>query len=138
MLQSGLQCRPVARTITASAISPRSSPTSCRAAASNSRADAGPDTRSYRVSFEKIARTLPDFKPQWDARKGAEQLYEAYSAIGSDARRIRRPALSAHQPHQEADGRGHYRQGAEAPRTCGASRLSPACPTSFATGKPAI
>jgi hypothetical protein len=21
---------------------------------------------------------LPDFKPQWDARKGAEQLYEAY------------------------------------------------------------
>jgi nucleoside-diphosphate-sugar epimerase len=40
--------------------------------------DAGPDTRSYRVGFEKIATTLPDFKPQWDARKGAEQLYEAY------------------------------------------------------------
>lgn len=42
--------------------------------------DAGPDNRSYRVSFEKIARTLPDFQPQWDARRGAEQLYEAYSA----------------------------------------------------------
>jgi nucleoside-diphosphate-sugar epimerase len=40
--------------------------------------DAGPDTRCYRVSFDKIARVLPDFKPQWDARKGAEQLYEAY------------------------------------------------------------
>jgi len=40
--------------------------------------DAGPDKRSYRVSFEKIARALPDFKPQWDARKGAEQLYRAY------------------------------------------------------------
>lgn len=40
--------------------------------------DAGPDTRSYRVSFEKIATTLPDFKPQWDAHKGAVQLYEAY------------------------------------------------------------
>lgn len=40
--------------------------------------DAGPDTRSYRVSFEKIATALPDFKPQWDAHKGAEQLYEAY------------------------------------------------------------
>jgi nucleoside-diphosphate-sugar epimerase len=44
--------------------------------------DAGPDKRSYRVSFEKIARVLPDFKPQWDVRKGAEQLYAAYSASG--------------------------------------------------------
>lgn len=40
--------------------------------------DAGPDTRSYRVSFEKIARVLPAFKPQWDARRGAMQLYSAY------------------------------------------------------------
>ena len=40
--------------------------------------DAGPDARSYRVSFEKIARVLPAFKPQWDARRGAEQLYDAY------------------------------------------------------------
>jgi len=40
--------------------------------------DAGPDKRSYRVSFEKIARALPTFKPQWDARRGAEQLYRAY------------------------------------------------------------
>ena len=30
------------------------------------------------MSFEKIARVLPDFKPQWDAQKGAEQLYAAY------------------------------------------------------------
>ncbi len=44
--------------------------------------DAGPDKRSYRVSFEKIARVLPGFKPQWDARKGAEQLYAAYRASG--------------------------------------------------------
>jgi hypothetical protein len=40
--------------------------------------DAGPDTRSYRVSFAKIAATLPAFRPAWDARRGAEQLYEAY------------------------------------------------------------
>jgi nucleoside-diphosphate-sugar epimerase len=40
--------------------------------------DAGPDKRSYRVSFEKIARALPSFKPQWDARLGAEQIYAAY------------------------------------------------------------
>lgn len=38
--------------------------------------DAGPDTRSYRVSFEKIATLLPAFKPQWDARRGAQQLYD--------------------------------------------------------------
>jgi nucleoside-diphosphate-sugar epimerase len=44
--------------------------------------DAGPDTRNYRVSCEKIARVLPAFKPQWDARKGAEQLYAAYSSSG--------------------------------------------------------
>jgi nucleoside-diphosphate-sugar epimerase len=40
--------------------------------------DAGPDKRSYRVSFEKIRTRLPGFKPQWDARMGAEQLYKAY------------------------------------------------------------
>lgn len=43
--------------------------------------DAGPDKRSYRVSCEKIRETLPGFKPQWDARKGAEQLYEAYKKV---------------------------------------------------------
>jgi nucleoside-diphosphate-sugar epimerase len=42
--------------------------------------DAGPDTRCYRVSFDKINKVLPDFKLQWDARKGAEQLYNAYRA----------------------------------------------------------
>jgi nucleoside-diphosphate-sugar epimerase len=45
-------------------------------------ANAGPDNRSYRVNFDKLARTLPAFKPQWDARRGAEQLYEAYRGSG--------------------------------------------------------
>jgi nucleoside-diphosphate-sugar epimerase len=40
--------------------------------------DAGPDKRSYRVNFDKIANVLPSFKPRWDARRGAEQLYAAY------------------------------------------------------------
>jgi len=44
--------------------------------------DAGPDTRSYRVSFEKIATEIPAFKPQWDVRKGAEQIYAAYRKSG--------------------------------------------------------
>jgi nucleoside-diphosphate-sugar epimerase len=43
---------------------------------------AGPDKRNYRADFTKISRVLPSFKPQWDARKGARQLYEAYKAIG--------------------------------------------------------
>lgn len=43
-------------------------------------ADAGPDTRSYRVSFDKLARVLPAAKPRWDARAGAEQLYKAYKS----------------------------------------------------------
>jgi nucleoside-diphosphate-sugar epimerase len=39
---------------------------------------AGPDTRSYRVSFEKIARRLPAFRPRWTVREGARELYEAF------------------------------------------------------------
>ena len=39
---------------------------------------AGPDTRSYRVSFEKIARRVPAFRPKWTVRDGARELYEAY------------------------------------------------------------
>ena len=44
--------------------------------------DAGPDKRSYRVNFAKIARVLPAFKPEWDARRGAEQLFAAYRQSG--------------------------------------------------------
>ncbi len=41
--------------------------------------DAGPDTRSYRVSFEKLARVLPEAKPEWDAVAGTRELLAAYS-----------------------------------------------------------
>ena len=44
--------------------------------------DAGPDKRTYRVDFSKIAEMLPEFQPQWDARRGAQELYEAYKACG--------------------------------------------------------
>jgi nucleoside-diphosphate-sugar epimerase len=43
---------------------------------------AGPDKRNYRVNCNKIVRTLPEFQPQWTARKGAEELYEAYKNNG--------------------------------------------------------
>ena len=45
-------------------------------------AGAGPDKRNYRADFSKIARVLPGFQPQWDARKGARELYRAYQAVG--------------------------------------------------------
>lgn len=48
----------------------------------NSRAEyaegAEPDTRTYRVDFSKIAQVLPEFQPQWTARRGAQELYDAY------------------------------------------------------------
>ena len=47
---------------------------------------AGPDKRTYRVNCDLIQQTLPEFKPQWNARKGAQQLYEAYQRynLGAD------------------------------------------------------
>jgi nucleoside-diphosphate-sugar epimerase len=45
----------------------------------------GPDKRCYRVDCGKIRRVLPSFQPQWNVRKGAQQLYEAYRAVGLTA-----------------------------------------------------
>lgn len=44
--------------------------------------DASPDKRCYRVDCSKIQRVLPEFKPQWSARRGAEELYAAYQKVG--------------------------------------------------------
>lgn len=41
----------------------------------------GADNRSYRVSFEKINKTLPGFKCEWDAVRGAGQLFDIFSLI---------------------------------------------------------
>lgn len=43
--------------------------------------DSGGDNRSYRVSFDKIHEKLPGFKCDWDAKKGAAQLWEIYERI---------------------------------------------------------
>jgi nucleoside-diphosphate-sugar epimerase len=45
----------------------------------------GPDARCYRVNCQKIARTLPEFQPQWTVRRGVEQLYAAYRQAGLTA-----------------------------------------------------
>jgi nucleoside-diphosphate-sugar epimerase len=44
--------------------------------------DASPDKRNYRVSCEKIASILTEFKPQWTVQKGAQELYDAYRKVG--------------------------------------------------------
>jgi nucleoside-diphosphate-sugar epimerase len=41
-----------------------------------------PDKRCYRVNCDKIGKVLPDFHFQWNARKGAQELYDAYRAAG--------------------------------------------------------
>lgn len=41
----------------------------------------GADNRSYRVSFEKINKTLPGFKCEWDAMRGAKQLFDLFTQI---------------------------------------------------------
>jgi nucleoside-diphosphate-sugar epimerase len=43
--------------------------------------DNGADNRSYRVSFEKINKTLPGFKCDWNAVRGAEQLFDLFTQI---------------------------------------------------------
>jgi nucleoside-diphosphate-sugar epimerase len=45
-------------------------------------ADGGPDKRCYRVNCSKIMETLPEFQPQWNARLGAQELYDAYRKVG--------------------------------------------------------
>ncbi|MBS0015346.1 MAG: SDR family oxidoreductase [Arthrospira sp. SH-MAG29] len=45
-------------------------------------ADGGPDKRCYRVNCSKILEALPEFQPEWNARRGASELYAAYQKIG--------------------------------------------------------
>ncbi|MCC5644938.1 SDR family oxidoreductase [Nostoc sp. CHAB 5824] len=41
----------------------------------------GADNRSYRVSFDKINNILPEFKCEWNAAKGAQQLFDLFTSI---------------------------------------------------------
>ncbi len=43
---------------------------------------ASPDTRCYRVNCDLLPQVVPDFKPQWNARRGAKELYETYKKYG--------------------------------------------------------
>jgi nucleoside-diphosphate-sugar epimerase len=43
---------------------------------------AGPDKRSYRVSFAKLAGAFPELRPSWTVRASAEQMLAAYREHG--------------------------------------------------------
>ena len=44
--------------------------------------DGGPDKRCYRVDCGKILEILPEFQPQWNLLKGAQELYREYQKVG--------------------------------------------------------
>jgi nucleoside-diphosphate-sugar epimerase len=82
----------------------------------------GPDLRCYRVSFDKIGRVLPAFRPAWTARTGAQELYDAYRSEGltpEDRQRGRYVRISEIRRLQNAgqldDSLRWSRKGAEAP-----------------------
>jgi len=43
---------------------------------------ASPDSRNYRVNCEKLIKTVTRFRPRWNARQGAAELYAAYRQHG--------------------------------------------------------
>ena len=51
--------------------------------------NAAKDTRSYRVSFEKISKHLTSFRPKWTARMGIMELKEAFDRNCFDSKKFR-------------------------------------------------
>lgn len=43
---------------------------------------ASPDKRCYKVDCSRLPQILPNFQPQWNVRRGAKELYEAYKKNG--------------------------------------------------------
>jgi nucleoside-diphosphate-sugar epimerase len=68
-------------------------------------AGASPDTRNYRVDFGKAESSLPGFAPEWNLRRGVEELYDAFTGAGLSAEDWDGPRyyrLSTVQQRQEA------------------------------------
>jgi nucleoside-diphosphate-sugar epimerase len=77
----------------------------------------GPDKRCYRVTCDKICRVLPNFRPRWTARKGAQELFDAFRAVGLTAedmlrgRYIRIAQIQRLQKAGQLDQFLHWREG---------------------------
>jgi len=71
---------------------------------------ASPDTRSYQVSFDKIARALPDWQPRWTVRDGIRQVRDAITGLNLQPADFEGPRYSriAHlQAHLDAGRLGN-------------------------------
>ena len=51
----------------------------CKLVLSNT---SGADQRTYKADFSKFARTFPDFEFKWNARTGANELFDAFKSVG--------------------------------------------------------
>jgi hypothetical protein len=76
---------------------------------------AGPDTRCYRVNFDKIRRVLPEYTTRWTLREGICQLRDAYKQHGLRAedfegeRFVRIKRIMAHLDKQHVDSNLRWR-----------------------------
>ena len=67
------------------------------AAFPNCEIEVGPpsaDNRSYRVSFARIGKMLPQFRCQWNAQSGALQMKQLFERIGMEEADFRAPAYT--------------------------------------------
>jgi hypothetical protein len=80
----------------------------------------GPDKRSYQVDCTKLARGLPEARPQWTVRRGAEELRDASRPHGMSAGTVAGPhflRIKRVQELQEARrGRRRAPSGCPSPR----------------------
>lgn len=68
--------------------------------------ETGNDPRSYRVDFGKLSRHVPEFRAAWDARRGAEELRDAYRRHGLTRDQFERSFVRlAWLSHLQAEGR---------------------------------
>jgi nucleoside-diphosphate-sugar epimerase len=82
----------------------------------------GPDRRSYRVSFAKIAGQLPGFQPRWQLEAGVDSLYRFLKENGfgpglfQDRRFLRLKQLQYLMGEGFVDGRLFWKRGRKAER----------------------
>jgi len=43
---------------------------------------ASPDVRNYQVDFSRIMDEVPDYRPEWNVKSGAEEMVGAYKRVG--------------------------------------------------------
>jgi nucleoside-diphosphate-sugar epimerase len=85
----------------------------------------GPDPRCYMVDCSKLATTLPEFKPQWNVRRGTEQLYDVFRKYGltesefQGSKYLRIKHIRRLQSEGQLDGSLRWRNGGALTRQAG-------------------